>query len=388
MQGLKLFTRTLTKGDRKMARSKNLGILVIILMVTFFFAMVPNNGETAERQTIRLRVVAGHPNTVGTFWVKSLDDFFCREAEKRVLNKTKDYKLELTGHYGGTLAKIPEVFQTVENGLADIGFVMPLFEMSKLEPFNFAMWMPFTPPDLPIVIRAAQKTYNQFPIFNEVLAKYKQVRIGSGLSVQPSYQLISKFPVKTKEDLKGKKMGHGGPMLPWLSALGATSVQMSYPDVYTSMDTGVLDGYAMPANIVVGYKIYDVGKYLTKVNLAGATANNGVLTANVNSWKKIPKEVQDILIEVSNEYTWDMAKRAEAAEENAMAVFKNANVTVYTLPNEEKARWAKTLDDARVTAKVVAACKAHGFPAEEIANFYIKALGEEGYKFPYPVTIK
>jgi TRAP-type C4-dicarboxylate transport system substrate-binding protein len=371
-----------------MARSKKLGIGVIILLVSFFIAMVPNNGETAERQTIKLRVVAGHPNTVGTYWVKSLEEFFCRESEKRVLSNTKDYKLELTGHYGGTLAKIPEVFEFVENGLADIGFIMPLFEMSKLEPFNFSMWIPFTPPALPPVIRAAQKTYNQFPLFNEVLAKYKQVRIGSGLSVQPSYQLITKFPVKTKEDLKGKKMGHGGPMLPWLSALGATSVQMSYPDVYTSMDTGVLNGYAMPVNIVVGYKIYDVGKYLTKVDLAGTTANNGLLTANLTSWKKIPKEVRDILEEVSTEYTYDMAKRAEAAELNGVAILKNANVATYTLPKEEKARWAKALDDARVTAKVVAACKAHGFPAEEIATFYIKALEEEGYKFPYPVTIK
>jgi len=368
---------------------RNRSIWMAILMVSFFLVMViPNAGETAERQTIKLRMVAGHPYTPGTYWIKSLDDFFCREAEKRVVEKTQNYKLELKGHYGGTLAKLDDCFETVESGLADIGFQIPIFEMSKLEPFNFSMWTPFTPPEVPKVIKAVDKTINHFPVFNQILTKYKQMRVGSGLFAQPSYQLITKFPVKTKEDLKGKKLGHGGPMLPWLAALGATSVRLSYPDVYTSIDTGVIDGYAMPANVVAGFKIYDVGKYLTKVDFGG-TANAGLLTANVNSWKKIPKEVQDILIAVGNDYTWDMAKRGEVAEENAITTMKNAGVTIYPLSQEERARWAKTLDDARVTAKVVAACKANGFPAEEIAGFYLKTLAEdEGYKFPYPLTIK
>lgn len=250
------------------------------------------------------------------------------------------------------------------------------------------MWIPFTPPELPIVIEAAQKTYDHFPVFNKILAKYNQIRVGFGLSVQPSYQLITKFPIRTMEDLKGKKIGHGGPMLPWLSALGATSVQLPYPSVYTSMDTGVIDGYAMPASIIVGYKIYDVGKYMTIVNLAGTTANNGILTANINSWRRIPKEVQDILIEVSKEYTWDMCKRNQEAEKKALTTLEANGVQIYRLPENEKIRWAKTLDDARVLAKNIAACEANGYPAEQVVRFYVSELKKAGYKFPYDLTIK
>lgn len=371
-----------------MAKSRVIGLGAIFLVVLLALMMVPRSGAAADRQLIKLRMVAGHPNTEGTIWVKSLEDFYCREAEKRVLSKTKKYELKITGYYGGTLAKIPEVFQTIQNGIADIGFTMPLFEMSKLELFNFSMWIPFTPPELPIVIEAAQKTYDHFPVFNKILAKYNQIRVGFGLSVQPSYQLITKFPIRTMEDLKGKKIGHGGPMLPWLSALGATSVQLPYPSVYTSMDTGVIDGYAMPASIIVGYKIYDVGKYMTIVNLAGTTANNGILTANINSWRRIPKEVQDILIEVSKEYTWDMCKRNQEAEKKALTTLEANGVQIYRLPENEKIRWAKTLDDARVLAKNIAACEANGYPAEQVVRFYVSELKKAGYKFPYDLTIK
>ena len=367
----------------------NTGFGIILLAVSLILVMmIPNYGETAERQTFRLRVVAGHPYTPGNFWIKSLEDFFCREVEKRVLEKTQNYKVEMKGHYGGTLAKLTDCLDSVEKGLADIGFQIPIFEMSKLEPMNFSMWVPFSPPEMPKAIKAAEKTINHFPLFNELLAKYKQRRIGTSSFAQPSYQIISKFPIKTMDDLRGKKIGHGGPMLPWLSALGATSVRMAWPEVYTSMDTGVLDGYSMPANIVVALKIYDVGKYLTLANFGATAFVSGFISANIASWNKLPKEVQDILNQVGSEYTWDVVKRSETLEKEAIESLKNAKVSIYTLPEEERARWAKALDDARVTAKPVAACKAHGFPAEEIATSFIKAIEEEGYKFPYPITVK
>ncbi len=88
-------------------------------------------------------------------------------------------------------------------------------------------------------------------------------------------------------------------MLPWLAALGATSVQASYNDVYTSMDTGVIDGYSMPANVVTAFKIYEVGKYFTKCGLAGADVC-GILNINISKWESLPKEVQDIMVE------WEM----------------------------------------------------------------------------------
>jgi len=367
-------------------RIKGIGIWVAMLMcVVFLVAVVPGSGKAAQREKIKLRLAAGHPYAPGCFWIVGLEDFFCREAEKRVRERTK-YNLEIKSFYGGSVAKLGEALETVQNGLADLGLVLPVFEMAKLEPFNFTFWTPFTTSDMDKALRAALKTIDHFPMFEEILKKYNQKRCGAGHTPQSSYQLITKFPVRTMDDLKGKKLGHGGPMLPWLAALGATSVQATYNEVYTSMDTGVIDGYSMPANVVTGFKIYEVGKYFTNVDFVATVT--AFITINLRSWNKLPKDVQDILAEVGNEYSWDIYKRCLADQNAAIDVMKNAGVAIYNLPEKERARWAKTLDDARVAAKAIASCKGHGYPADEIARFYIKTLKEdEGVKFPYPPTL-
>ena len=355
------------------------------LFLLLGFSLI-GSAEAAERKTFKLRVAAGHPYSEGTFWVRSLEDFFCRGVEKQVLEKTKDYKVELKGFYGGTLAKLGEVLEAIENGTADMGLITTVFEMAKLEPINFTLWVPFTTTDIGKILKVHTRTVDHFPAFDKMFERYNQRRVGAAYWPQSSYELITKFPVKTMEDLKGKKLGHGGPMLPWLSALGATSVQATYNDVFNAMQTGVIDGYCMPSNVVTAFKIYEVGKYFTSVNFGSTVV--GVVTINLNSWKKLPKEVQDILVEMGNQLSWDIHKRCVAEEQKAWGIMEKAGVKILNLSQDERARWAKRLNEARVAAKAIADCQSHGFPAEEIASFYVKTLIEEGYQFPYPPTLK
>ena len=93
------------------------------------------------------------------------------------------------------------------------------------------------------------------------------------------------------------------------------------------------------------------------------------------------------MVEVGNEFTWDLYRRGQVELAQAVDIMKKAGVTVYDLPEQERARWDQVLNDSRVAAKTIADCKAHGYPAEEVAKYYIKALEEEGYKFPYPPEI-
>ena len=98
-----------------MKNHKRLGVLVTMLVfASLLVAVIPDSGKAAERKTITLRVAAGHPYAPGTFWIRSLQDFFCREVEKRVLERTQKYQLKCKNFYGGSLAKLGEVFETVE----------------------------------------------------------------------------------------------------------------------------------------------------------------------------------------------------------------------------------------------------------------------------------
>jgi len=340
----------------------------------------PAGGEVA-RKTITLRLVAGHPYAAAA-WVQTLQDFFVPEIQKRVLERTKGYQLDCKGFYGGSLAKLGEELEAVESGTADIGIVNNIFEQAKLEIHNFNWWPPFTSPDLKQVIQANAKIMDQFPIFDQIFAKYNQKHIGRAFNCSPSFELITNFPVKSLEDLKGRKIAHGGSMIPWLQALGAVGVQSAFSDAYTSIDTGVYQGWAMSADVAYSFKVHEVAKYFTEVGFGSFVT--GYVTINLNTWNSLPKEVQAIIEEVAQEYSMELYKRNMANLDKAFDAFKAAGCTISKISAEERARWGKVLSEAGVARVAAQKADANGYPGTEVLKAYIKVLEQTGYKFPFP----
>jgi TRAP-type C4-dicarboxylate transport system substrate-binding protein len=60
-----------------------------------------------------------------------------------------------------------------------------------------------------------------------------------------NYQIATKKPWKTLEDLKGRKIQVAGPNLPWLNGTGAVPVQGGLGGAYNNLQTGVSDGILM-----------------------------------------------------------------------------------------------------------------------------------------------
>lgn len=338
-------------------------------------------GSEAARKTITLRLVAGHPYAAAA-WVQTLQDFYVPEIQKRVLARTKGYQLDCKGFYGGSLAKLGEELEAVESGTADIGIVNNIFEQAKLEIHNFNWWPPFTSPDLKQVIQANAKVMDKYPIFDQVFAKYNQRQLGRAFNCSPSFELITNFPVKSLEDLKGRKIAHGGSMIPWLQALGAVGVQSAFSDAYTSIDTGVYQGWAMSADVAYSFKVHEVAKFFTKVGFGSFVT--GYVTINLDTWNSLPKEVQAIMEDVANEFSMELYKRNMANHDKALDAFKAAGCTIYELTPEERARWGKVLSEAGVAKVAAKKADANGLPGTEVLKAYIKLLEDTGYKFPFP----
>jgi TRAP-type C4-dicarboxylate transport system substrate-binding protein len=355
--------------------------LTVLASVVLSVVLISGFGVAAERKVIKLRLAAGHPYAAAA-WVKTLEDFFAPELEKRVLAETDDSKVVCQGFYGGSLAKLGEVLEAVENGIVDIGIVNNVFELAKLEIFTFNWWIPFTSPDMRQVILANIKVLDQFPVFEETLARYNQRRVGNAFNQVESFNLITNFPVKTMEDLKGRKIAHGGPMIPWLKALGAVGVQSVFTDAYTSIDTGVYEGWAMPLNVALTFKVYEVAPYYTIVDFGASVP--GYVTINLDTWKRLSPEVERIMIEVGDAYSWKLYERQQMEKNQALETMTKAGCTIHTLAASERARWAEVLAEAGVAKTAATRAEAHGYPATEILKAYVKALEAEGYTFPHP----
>ncbi len=75
--------------------------------------------------------------------------------------------------------------------------------------------------------------------------------------------VTSKKEVKTPADLKGLKIRTipTPTYVAALNAMGANATPMAFGEVYTAMQTGVLDGYEHGSAVTVAQKFYEVAKY-------------------------------------------------------------------------------------------------------------------------------
>ena len=74
----------------------------------------------------------------------------------------------------------------------------------------------------------------------------------------------NKRPIKSPADMKGLKFRGMDPgQVAFYKALGAGGIPIAWTEVYTSLQTGVVDGQMNPPAIIIWGKLYEVQKYLT-----------------------------------------------------------------------------------------------------------------------------
>lgn len=76
--------------------------------------------------------------------------------------------------------------------------------------------------------------------------------------------VTSKKEIKTPEDLEGLKIRtiQTPTYIEALNAMGANATPMAFGEIYTSLQTGVLDGFEHSASIIKASKFYEVSKYI------------------------------------------------------------------------------------------------------------------------------
>lgn len=329
-----------------------------------------------KKQTIRLTV--GSANTPeSTSWTKIVDEYFIVEVNKRLAEKT-NYQIDWNKAYGGSVAKTGEELKAVQQGLLDVSCVVVAYEASRLPLHNFTYWVPFGPPDPVMLSKVVRKIYDEFPIMKGAFEKdYNQKFLG--FAATQNYNLVAKFPVKSVDDLKGKKIAAVGPNLHFLKGSGSVPVQSTIPEMYTSFQTGVYEGWVMYPNTVVGLKIWEVAPYYIKGVDFGSIILTPV-TININTWNKLPEEVKKVFLEVGNDLCDVAAKDVKDSFEKDLALWKEKGGKIIEFDPVERAKWAEMLpNNPNERAKEL---DAKGYPASQLLKRYFQLLSENGYKLP------
>jgi TRAP-type transport system periplasmic protein len=107
-------------------------------------------------------------------------------------------------------------------------------------------------------------------------------------------QITSKSkPIKTPDDLRGMKIRL--PVAPYLialfTALGASPTPINFGEVYSALQTGLVDGQENPLILIDTAKLYEVQKFCSITNHVWA----GIHYSFSNlAWKRLPADLQEL----------------------------------------------------------------------------------------------
>jgi TRAP-type C4-dicarboxylate transport system substrate-binding protein len=161
-------------------------------------------------------------------------------------------------------------------------------------------------------------------------------------------------------------------------------VQSSLPDAYTSMQTGVYDGWIMFPSGVVNFKLHEVSKYYTEIGFGAITWHG--LTVNKAKFARLPKDVQDIILEVAREYEAKTGTVNEANYPKQLEQLKTAGAVVRSLPDAVRVDWATSLK-GWPQEKAAELDKA-GWPASKVLKLALEEAEKLGHKWPVRYEVK
>ncbi len=134
-------------------------------------------------------------------------------------------------------------------------------------------------------------------------------------------------PIVKPADLKGIKLRvpEGKWRVKMFQAYGANPSPMKFSEVFTALQTGVMDGQENPLSQIASAKFYEVQKYLS---MTGHVYTPAYLTVSATKWKTLPADVQKTLEDAAKDTQAFVYEKAAKDDEELLAKMKAAGIKV------------------------------------------------------------
>ncbi len=137
----------------------------------------------------------------------------------------------------------------------------------------------------------------------------------------------NKHPIKAPANLQGIKLRvpEGKWRLKMFQAYGANPSPMKLSEVFTALQTGVMDGQENPLTQIHSSKFQEVQKYLS---LTGHVYTPAYLTASKKKWDTLPADVRKILEDTARGTQSFVYATAQKLDDDLLGKMKAAGVKV------------------------------------------------------------
>ena len=267
---------------------------IAVLVVT----LVTLWAQASRAQSITIRL--GHVGFPGSLFAITTDEY-----AKRV-NAALKGKVEVKVFHSSQLGSDEQMMRGIKVGAPEM--FLPSTVMSTAEQKFGVFEMPYIIVSRTHMKKVADSKPVQSALFEGLPAKGMRI-----LGVwENGFRHITNNvrPIVKPEDLKGIKLRVPGGVwrVKMFKDYGANPSPMPLAEVYSALQSGVMDAQENPFPQIASARFHEVQKFLS---LSGHVYTPAYLVIGEESWAKLPKDVQNTLAKIA----WDMGDFARSEGE-------------------------------------------------------------------------
>ena len=286
-----------------------------------------------------------------------------KRASSQIYDLFGDYMSERTGgkftaqvHYG-TLSKPRDNLDGIKIGAFQAATYCASYYPGKMEA-QTGLDLPFLPIHTLDQLAKVNDDYEEHPVPKAEFAKWGAKYFVS--SVLPLYEVIGTGePPKGLEGWEGKRIRALGPQGEAMELLGAVATTVPAPEVYISMDRGLLDMVGFANYSHLSYRIYELGDWFTSGFQIGSIHCGFMM--NEQAYSELPDQYKQLMEEYRPwVYEKQVAALTEAEVKTGPETFREAGLQEIKFTPEDKAKFAEKA-------------------AKPVWDGWVKKMDEQGY---------
>jgi len=265
-------------------------------------------------QQLELRF--GHVGNPGSLFAASAEEF-ARRANEKLGDKAV---VQVFG--SSQLGNDTELLQKLK--LGQVHFALPSTVMSSVSP-EFGVF------EMPYIIKDREHMKRVIDSIGESV--FQAAANANGYRIlafwENGFRHITNNvrPINVPEDLKGVKLRtpKGEWRVKMFQGYGANPTPMAFSEVFTALQTNVIDGQETPYPQIHSAKFQEVQKYLS---ITGHVYTPGYALTSADHFARLPQDVQNILIETAQETQAFVYETAAAMDNELLEEIKKSDIEV------------------------------------------------------------
>jgi TRAP-type C4-dicarboxylate transport system substrate-binding protein len=319
-----------------------------------------------EGGSVVLRYTAHIPNSHGLYGRVFLP------WEEMVTERTQG-RIRWEHYVDGLLHGALDGFKAIESGVTDYTHGYATYQPGSFH-LTHGLQLPFLFPNPGVASIVSEELYPTY-------LKEEYERMGAYLAhcdVTTAYDIISKVPVRTPEDIRGMKVrSTGGLMAEIIREIDAIPVVIAAAETYTAFQRGIIDAVALGGPDMAAYRLYETGSHYLQIGLTHTVLQYAL---SPRTFDGLP---QDLKVELYNLYRF----RGQIAHQNyygstalqtALERLDGAGVEIIQPTEDERQAWLDAVQP--LEQRFIEENEARGLPAEAfVREAKMRAAAYDGW---------